>query len=123
MIRRPRFPIRQQLRFELSGACMPLKCFFNRLEHERDLGLLHRMARAVKLLLPVHQGQHTRLEPTGSTSASSPVASSLDVPSATQKSTKAEMPASCLRTLSKVSCFIGSPLVSSNVSIAWSSAR
>src|SRR5688572_15793107 len=33
------------------------------------------------------------------------------------------MPASCLRTLSKVSCFSGSPLVSSNVSIAWSSAR
>src|SRR5262249_21003749 len=33
------------------------------------------------------------------------------------------MPASCLRTLSKVSCFLGSPLVSSNVSIALSSAR
>src|SRR4030095_3074617 len=39
------------------------------------------------------------------------------------KSTTAAMPASCLRTLSKVSCFLGSPLVASNVSIASSSAR
>lgn len=31
------------------------------------------------------------------------------------------MPASCFCTLAKVSFFAGSPLVSSNVSIAWSS--
>src|SRR5215470_6059909 len=39
------------------------------------------------------------------------------------KSTRAARPASCLRTLSKVAFFLGSPLVSSNVSIASSSAR
>src|SRR5262249_47158339 len=39
-----------------------------------------------------------------------------------QQSTRVAMPASCLRTLFKVSFFTGSPLVSSNVSIASSPA-
>ena len=46
MLCRPRFPTRQQLRFKLSGAWMPLKHLFNRLEHERNLGFLPRVARA-----------------------------------------------------------------------------
>lgn len=63
MCRRLRLPIRQQLWFELAGAQMPLKCLFNCLKHERDLGLLPWIARAVKLLLPVHQGQQHLLSP------------------------------------------------------------
>jgi hypothetical protein len=55
MLRRPRFPTRQQLRCQLPGARMPLTCLFHRLEHERDLGFVHRMARAATLFVPVHQ--------------------------------------------------------------------
>ena len=38
MLSRPRFPACQHLGFELSGARMPLKGLFNRLEHVRNLG-------------------------------------------------------------------------------------
>ena len=57
MLTRPRFPARQHLGCPFQGARMPLKRLFNRLEHERDLGLFSRTTRAAQLLLPVHQGQ------------------------------------------------------------------
>ena len=65
MLRRPRFPTRQQLRFKLSGAGMPLKHLFNRLEHERNRGFLPWVARAAQLFLPVHQWQQHVFSPLG----------------------------------------------------------
>ena len=52
MLRCPRFPTRQHLGLKLSGAWMPLKHLCNRLEHQRHLGFLHRVARAAQLFLP-----------------------------------------------------------------------
>lgn len=65
MRRRPRVPTRQHLGFELAGAWMPLKRRFHRLEHARDLGLLLRVARAAKLLVPVRTGQQQVFSPLG----------------------------------------------------------
>jgi hypothetical protein len=63
MLSSPRFPARQHLGFELPSARMPLKRFFNRFEHERDLILLPSTACAMELLLPVHQGQQHLFSP------------------------------------------------------------
>src|SRR5262249_42465471 len=58
-------PRKPRIGFELSGTRMLLKRLFNRLEHERDLGLLPPMARAAQLFLPVHQGQQHVFSPLG----------------------------------------------------------
>jgi hypothetical protein len=65
MLCRPRLPTRQHLGSELSGARMPLEGLFNRLEHERDLGFLPWTARAMELLVPVHQWQQPCFSPLG----------------------------------------------------------
>src|SRR5688572_27639868 len=62
-------------------------------------------------------------QPTGSTSASSPVASSLDGPSATQNRPGPRCRQAAYGPYPRCLFFIGSPLLSSNVSIALSSAR
>ena len=65
MLSRPRFPVRQQLRCQLPRTRMSLKCLFDRLEYERDLGLLPWTARAAQLFVPVHQGQQPIFSPLG----------------------------------------------------------
>ena len=63
VLTRPLFPARQQLGCQLPGARMPLKRFFNRLEHESNLGLLPWTACAAQLLLPVQQRQQQCFSP------------------------------------------------------------
>jgi hypothetical protein len=65
MLRRPRFPTRQQLRVKLSGAWRPRKHLFNRLEPQRNLGFLPRVARAAQLFLPLHPRQPHVFSPLG----------------------------------------------------------
>ena len=91
LLSRPRFPSHPHLGFELPGARMPLKRLFHRLEHKRDLGLLPEWR--VRRSCSCHtSAAATRLQPTGSTSVSSPVASVL-THRRHQKSTRAAMPA------------------------------
>ena len=65
MLSRPRFPVRQHLRWQLPRTRMSLTCLFDRLEYERDLGLLPWTARAAQLFVPVHQGQQPIFRPLG----------------------------------------------------------
>jgi hypothetical protein len=122
MVSRPRFPSRQHLGCELPGARMPLKRLFHRLEHQHDLGLVPRMARAAKLFLPGHQRQQHVFSPLGPPRCHRQLRQVLThrLPPQIDQGRNA---GKLLATLSKVSCFIGNPLVASRASIALRSAR
>src|SRR5262245_44940334 len=115
MLACPHLPACQHLGCQLPGARMLLKRVLNRLEHACDWGFCTGQRVRDRCSCQYISGSNissTHCVHLGGMAMCSKSCHTL----CHQKSIRAEMPASCLRSLSKVSFFTGNLCVSSNVS-------